>query len=239
MTQDVTEIKQEVSDKIGSNQGTDNSGKYLGIDEAGNVVPMDPPEEFNIHSLSAKASIAESDEFAVYGVNVTSHRKITWSTIKSTLKTYFDTLYATITHKHKVEDIEDISTSYAALSHKHKVEDMEDFPTIPSAAYQAEEVVVGSWFGADLYRRVFQIEALETEAGSYNYSHGIEGIDLITKIDGFIIADGVTTYFSNVSASLTDIFYTLDTAAASGTGYLVIEYTKQIVEEGSGENDVV
>lgn len=239
VTQDVTEIKQEVSDKIGSNQGTDNSGKYLGIDEAGNVVPMDPPEEFNIHSLSAKASIAESDEFAVYGVNVTSHRKITWSTIKSTLKTYFDTLYATITHKHKVEDIEDISTSYAALSHKHKVEDMEDFPTIPSAAYQAEEVVVGSWFGADLYRRVFQIEALETEAGSYNYSHGIEGIDLITKIDGFIIADGVTTYFSNVSASLTDIFYTLDTAAASGTGYLVIEYTKQIVEEGSGENDVV
>lgn len=242
VTQEVTEIKQDVNNKVGSNQGTANSGKYLGIDETGNVVPMDPPEEFNIHTLAVKASVAEGDEFAVYGVNVTEHRKITWTTIKSTLKTYFDGIYAAITHKHKVEEISDfpdLPNTYAALSHKHKVADMEDFPTISSAAYQAEEVVVGSWFGADLYRRVFQIEALETEAGSYSYSHGIEGIDLVTKIDGFIIVDGVTTYFSNVSATLTDIFYTLDTAAASGTGYLVIEYTKQIVEEGARENDVV
>lgn len=261
VTQDVTEIKQDVSNKVGSNQGTANSGKYLGIDEAGNVVPTDPPEEFNIHSLNAKASVAEGDEFAVYGVNVSEHRKITWTTIKSALKTYFSDVYAAITHTHKVVDIEDISTSYAAkthshtvdnindfpdlpntyaaLSHKHKVADMEDFPTIPSDAYQAEEVVVGSWFGADLYRRVFQIEALETEAGSYSYSHGIEGIDLVTKIDGFMIVDGVTTYFSNISASMTDIIYTLDTAVASGTGYLIIEYTKQIAEERSAENDMV
>lgn len=218
--QDMSNISGELGGKINSNQGAANSGKYLGIDDNGNVIPLDPPTEFNIHTLGAKASLANEDEFAIYGVNVTSHRKVTWSTIKSVLKTYFDSLYA-------------------ALNHKHKVADMEDFPTIPSAAYQAEEVVVGSWFGADLYRRVFQIEALETEAGSYSYSHGIESINLVTKVYGVMIASGVTTYFSNVSADLTDIFYTLDTAAASGTGYLVIEYTKQIVEEGTGENDTV
>lgn len=238
ITQDVTEIKQDVSNKVGSNQGTANSGKYLGIDEAGNVVPMDPPDEFNIHALTAKASVAEGDEFAIYGVNVNSHRKITWATIKSTLKTYFDDLYAAVTHKHKVAEISDfpdLPNTYAAKDHTHKVSEISDFPTIPSVAYQAEEVVVGSWFGADLYRRVFQIEALETEAGSYSYSHGIEGIDLVTKVYGVVIVSGVTTYFSNVSADLTDIFYTLDTEAVSGTGYLVIEYTKQIVGEGSGE----
>ena len=311
MTQEITEIKQQVDNKVGTSQGTDNNGKYLGVDEDGNVVPMDPPEEFSIHALTAKASVAEGDEVAIYGVNVSEHRKITWTTIKSTLKTYFNDLYAAVIHKHKVVDIEDfpdlsesyaekdhthtveniddfpnleefyaplehshkmadiedfeipdleipegiyapvdhdhsveditdfpdLDNTYAGKEHKHKVEDIEDFPTIPSAAYQAEEVVVGSWFGAILYRRVFQIEALPVEAGSFSYPHGIEGIDLVTKIDGFMIVDGVTTYFSSVSASLTDIFYTLDTAAGSGTGYLIIEYTKQIIEEDTGEND--
>ena len=238
VSQEITEIKQDVNDKVGVNQGSANKGKYLGIDDNGNVVPLDPPTEFNIHSLTDKSSIADSDEIGVYDVNAKSHRKITWTLAKATLKTYFDKAYAALTHKHKVADIEDfpdLSNSYAPKDHSHTVENITDFPTIPSVAYQAEEVVVGSWFGADLYRRVFQIEALEAEAGSYSYSHGIEGIDLITKVYGVMIASGVTTYFSNVSADLTDIFYTLDTEAVSGTGYLVIEYTKQIVEEGSGE----
>lgn len=238
VSQEITEIKQDVNDKVGVNQGSANKGKYLGIDDSGNVVPLDPPTEFNIHSLTDKSSIADSDEIGVYDVNAKSHRKITWTLAKATLKTYFDKAYATLTHKHKVADIEDfpdLVNTYAGKEHTHTVSEISDFPTIPSVAYQAEEVVVGSWFGADLYRRVFQIEALETEAGSYSYSHGIEGIDLVTKVYGVVIVSGVTTYFSNVSADLTDIFYTLDTEAVPGTGYLVIEYTKQIVEEGSGE----
>lgn len=282
ISQEITDIKQDVNDKVGVNQGSANKGKYLGIDDNGNVVPLDPPTEFNIHSLTGKSSIADSDEIGVYDVTANSHRKITWTLAKTTLKTYFDKAYAALTHKHKVADIEDfpdLSNSYATKNHSHTVQnitdfpdlpntyapkdhshtvenitdfpdlpntyagkdhshtvsEISDFPTIPSVAYQAEEVVVGSWFGADLYRRVFQIEALEAEAGSYSYSHGIEGIDLVTKVYGVVIVSGVTTYFSNVSADLTDIFYTLDTEAVSGTGYLVIEYTKQIVEEGSGE----
>lgn len=233
----IDSIEVIVADKVSVNQGADNEGKYLGVDADGNVIPVSSPT-FNINSLTSKTSIVDGDEFAVYAPAISEHRKTTWLSIKDTLKSYFDKVYAKITHNHKVSEISDfpdLPNTYAALSHKHNVSDIEDFPTIPSASYQAEEVVVGSWFGADLYRRVFQIEALETEAGSYSYSHGIEGIDLVTKVYGVVIVSGVTTYFSNVSADLTDIFYTLDTGAVSGTGYLVIEYTKQIVEEGSGE----
>ena len=220
VSQEITEIKQDVNDKVEVNQGSANKGKYLGIDDNGNVVPLDPPTEFNIHNLTDKSSIADSDEIGVYNVTANSHRKITWTLAKATLKTYFD-------------------KAYAALNHKHKVADIEDFPDLSNSyAYQAEEVVVGSWFGADLYRRVFQIEALETEAGSYSYSHGIEGIDLVTKVYGVMIASGVTTYFSNVSANTTDIFYTLDMVTESSIGYLVIEYTKLSGEEKSKNDNI-
>lgn len=178
---------------------------------------MDPPGEFDIHGLTSKASIAESDEFPIYGPNVGETRKLLWSTIKSVLKSYFNQLYAAITHKHKISDIS-------------------DFPEINY--YQAEEIVVGSWFSEPLYRSVIQITDLETEAGSFSRPHNITDVSIITRVEGILVSDGSTQYLSNVSADKTDIFYTLDTVTESSIGYLVIEYTKQSGEEVS-ENDGV
>lgn len=337
VTQEVTEIKNEVGNKIESNVGSDNNGKYLGVDKDGNVVPMDPPGEFDIHGLTSKASISETDEFPIYGPNVGETRKLLWSTIKSVLKSYFDQLYAAITHNHKIsditdfpnlaesfaprnhghtvsdiedfpdlentyaakdhnhtvsnitdfpdlentyakkdhthdnyalkdhkhtvsdiEDFPDLENTYALKDHEHSVDDISDFPDLPGTYapiqhnhtiseiedfpeinhYQAEEVVVGSWFSEPLYRSVIQITDLETESGSFNRPHNITDISLITRVEGILVSDGSTQYLSNVSADKTDIFYTLDTVTESSIGYLVIEYTKLSGEEES-ENDGV
>ena len=333
----MSKIKNEVGNKIESNVGSDNNGKYLGVDNDGNVVPMDPPGEFDIHGLTSKASIAETDEFPIYGPNVGETRKLLWSTIKSVLKSYFDQVYAAITHNHKIsditdfpdlaesfaprnhehtvsdiedfpdlentyaakdhnhtisnitdfpdlentyakkdhthdnyalkdhkhtvsdiEDFPDLENTYALKDHKHSVDDISDFPDLPGTYapiqhnhtiseiedfpeinhYQAEEVVVGSWFSETLYRSVIQITDLETESGSFNRPHNITDISLITRVEGILVSDGSTQYLSNVSADKTDIFYTLDTVTESSIGYLVIEYTKLSGEEGS-ENDGV
>lgn len=237
--QEVNQIRNEVGNKVDSNVGVGNTGKYLGIDALGNVVPVDPPAEFDIHSLNTKATIAENDEFPIYGPNVTENRKLLWSTIKSVLKSYFDQIYAAINHKHTISDIEDfpdLENTYAKKDHNHTVSDIEDFPKINH--YQGEEIVVGSWFSEPLYRSVIQITDLETESGSFNRPHNITDISLITSVEGILVSDGSTQYLSNVSADKTDIFYTLDTVTESSIGYLVIEYTKLNGEEGS-ENDGV
>ncbi|MBM6667548.1 phage tail protein [Lacrimispora saccharolytica] len=239
ISQEVNQIRNEVGNKVDSNVGVGNTGKYLGIDALGNVVPVDPPAEFDIHSLNTKATIAENDEFPIYGPNVTENRKLLWSTIKSVLKSYFDQIYDAINHKHTISDIEDfpdLENTYAKKDHNHTVSDIEDFPKINH--YQGEEIVVGSWFSEPLYRSVIQITDLETEAGSFNRPHNIIDISLITRVEGILVSNGSTQYLSNVSADKTDIFYTLDTVTESGIGYLVIEYTKLSGEEGS-ENDGV
>jgi hypothetical protein len=48
-----------------------------------------------IHAATAKNPPVDADEFAIYDSVSTLLRKVTWSNIKATLKTYFDTLYVT------------------------------------------------------------------------------------------------------------------------------------------------
>ena len=51
-------------------------------------------------SLTAETALADGDYVPFYDTSVTAHRKTLWSNIKSVLKTYFDTLYATVSHVH-------------------------------------------------------------------------------------------------------------------------------------------
>lgn len=54
---------------------------------------------------TAETDIDDADYFPFYDSSATAKRKSLWSNIKSVLKTYFDTLYATITtvnNKHKI-----------------------------------------------------------------------------------------------------------------------------------------
>ena len=50
--------------------------------------------------LTAETALVDADYVPFYDTSATSHRKTLWSNIKSVLKTYFDTLYATLTHTH-------------------------------------------------------------------------------------------------------------------------------------------
>ena len=51
-------------------------------------------------SLTAETALADADYVPFYDTSATAHRKTLWSNIKSVLKTYFDTLYATLSHTH-------------------------------------------------------------------------------------------------------------------------------------------
>ena len=53
-----------------------------------------------IHAATAKTTLVSADEFAIVDSESSNGpKKALWSSIKATLKTYFDTLYAAISHK--------------------------------------------------------------------------------------------------------------------------------------------
>ena len=113
---------------------------------------------------TAETDIADGDYVPFYDTSATAKRKSLWSNIKSVLKTYFDTLYAAISHSHTVSDISDFPTLGSAasleaatsgdasptevvigddsrltdartpVSHSHITSDITDFPTLGSAS---------------------------------------------------------------------------------------------------------
>lgn len=65
----------------------------------------------DIASREEHAALINADAFLVHSSASGTQKKTLWSNIKSVLKTYFDTLYATISHNH--------DSTYAAASHNH------------------------------------------------------------------------------------------------------------------------
>ena len=66
--------------------------------------------------LTAETSLSDSDEFPFYDVSVAANRKTLLSSIKTVLKTYFDGLYAAISHTHTKSQITDFPTIPDQLS---------------------------------------------------------------------------------------------------------------------------
>lgn len=74
--------------------------KLAGIETAADVTDAGNVGS-SINGASAKATIVDGDKFAIADSEASGVLKTTlWSLIKSTLKTYFDTLYATVGHTH-------------------------------------------------------------------------------------------------------------------------------------------
>ena len=68
------------------------------------------PDVSGMYSTSdtAETAIADGDYFPYYDTSATAKRKSLWSNIKSVLKTYFDTLYAAVSHTHTKSQITDL-----------------------------------------------------------------------------------------------------------------------------------
>ena len=86
---------------------------------------------------NASTDVDDADCFPFYDTSASVKKKSTWSNIKSVLKTYFDTLYAAITHTHTKSEITDFPT-LATVATSGSYNDLSNKPTIPAAQVNSD-----------------------------------------------------------------------------------------------------
>ncbi len=70
---------------------------------------------FVISTLTAKTTPVDADQFPLAdSADSNAHKKVTWANIKATLKTYFDGLYAALSHTHAESDVTNLVADLAA-----------------------------------------------------------------------------------------------------------------------------
>lgn len=141
-------------------------------------------------SATSISSVADSDTMPVLASNV--QKKISWSTIKSLLKTYFDTLYSKIGHVHPISDVTNLSS---ALSSKI---------TEPSTEGTSGQVLTTDGAGG----RSWQNAPQSTVDQSFNSSstNAQSGVAISGALDSWTdevtLASGNTATFSGLDDSL-------------------------------------
>jgi hypothetical protein len=60
---------------------------------------------------------------------------------------------------------------------------------IVNNVYSEKEVVIGTYFGKPLYRKVLKINALPSTTKETMYAHGIENLEIVTNIYGTALLD--------------------------------------------------
>lgn len=87
----------------------------------------------NFGQFTQGGSISDTDKIVGHsGTSAGGERGWLWSLVKSTLKTYFDTLYAAATHTHAQSDITNLTTDLAgkaSSSHTHAQSDITNLTT--------------------------------------------------------------------------------------------------------------
>lgn len=69
-----------------------------------------------ISELTALTTPADADVQAIVDDSASETKKVTWANVKATLKTYFDTLYASLSHTHTESDITDLGSYITDIS---------------------------------------------------------------------------------------------------------------------------
>jgi hypothetical protein len=90
--------------------------RYLAA--ADTVAAFDASKMPSNANQTAFTDIADADYVPMYDTSATTQKKSLWSNIKSVLKTYFDTLYAALSHTHTKSQITDFPTSMTPTAHK-------------------------------------------------------------------------------------------------------------------------
>lgn len=116
---------------------TTQKNKLAGIEDGADVTDSGNVGS-SIHGVTEKTTPVDNDEVGIID-SAASYvlKKLTWGNIKSTIKSYFDTLYATIGHNHdtqylgisaKAADSDKLdgldSTAFASVDHNHFLNDL-------------------------------------------------------------------------------------------------------------------
>ncbi len=145
---------------------------------------------------TAETTIDDADYVPFYDTSATAKRKSLWSNIKAVLKTYFDTLYATIS---------DLTALSTAVSNKHKVTSI----SVDTSSWTQDTT---SQSGTTLYKKSISCSHVYVDSPTVDIG-AASGSVLPTTAQQtaydllqYVTVDGTTLYLY-ASATPTDAFY--------------------------------
>ena len=156
-------------------------------------------EDLNAYHINdtAETTLDDADYLPFYDTSATAKRKTLWSNIKSVLKTYFDTLYATVSSLASKAEISSIGTNetgttaskaYAVGEHFYK---NGKFCTAKAAIAQGAQFTLGTNYvegtvAEHLMKPIKILEITRTTGTSHMYEEIEENVDVSTY-DSLII----------------------------------------------------
>ena len=150
---------------------------------------------------SAESTLADGDYFPFYDTSASGKRKSLWSNVKSTLKTYFDTLYSTVTTS-KSASSGGTALSLVTTGEKYTWNNKQNALTAGnnigisgstisatnslSLNYSTSEQVIGTWYdGKPVYQRVLTTGSLSASSTEKFVSLGVYNVKRIVAFSNF------------------------------------------------------
>ena len=204
-----------------------------------------------LNSADAKTTPVDADTLPITDSAASNVlKKVTWLSIKTTLKTYFDTLYATVSHTH---------STFAALSHTHSGSDIAsgtlDGDRLPGLSATKKGGVPATGTPSGKYLKDDGTWATVSGGSGGGGTYGLDPIDVTSQITGstnhftfspvadsiLVMVDGLLQNPSNVTLDTDGLGFTLSfTPTTSDTGSLiVIRGTSSGGDLGAGSTGVI
>jgi len=117
MSKEINEVQKKLG--IGESDASDASAGQVPTKQSDGTTSWETPGASDtanaINGATAKTTPVDADYVPITDSAASfALKKVTWANVKATLKSYFDTLYAAITHTHAQSDITNLTTDLAA-----------------------------------------------------------------------------------------------------------------------------